>query len=133
MKIVSVLSVLILLVACSHQEGAEQLDCYGTNINGTIGKGAFIKENQTHNYRFFDFKLEGYDLCEYSKEVILCTNTQLDEKSIQKRQLAYEKETGSFFEIKSIRARSPVPNAEGELLNRDVYIGHCEQPLYYRK
>jgi len=83
MKIVSVLSVLILLVACSHQEGAEQLDCYGTNINGTIGKGAFIKENQTHNYRFFDFKLEGYDRCEYSKEVILCTNTQLDEKSIQ--------------------------------------------------
>lgn len=129
-KIYLTLLCISLLGACSKKDGNEILECYGTLINGTIDKGVFTKANERKQLRFVDKKLAGYDRCEFDDKVILCYSMNNDGDVVIRHQLSYEKETKSFFEMSSKRTRPSLANFDGLLIDRSIFIGACEKPLF---
>ena len=123
MKILLVLTLAVALLACSKKDTDLVLSCSGSNV--VTSEDSSIVSDETRKYIFVDKKLENYN-CDWSPKTIVCyaANDGADNRS--RSHLVYDIRTGSFTELNSTRE-----SANNRLINRAVFVGHCESPIFH--
>lgn len=115
----------ILVAACSKNDGDLALSCYGTNTTTIANQTMSKPENR--QYAFVGMKLENnanYD-CNMINNTIICYDESDDAQTRKRGHLLHDQSTGSFTEIRTTRV-----STNNHLLDRDVFIGRCEKPLF---
>ncbi|APB98452.1 hypothetical protein [Polynucleobacter asymbioticus] len=123
MKILLVFTLSTVLLACTKKDTDLVLSCNGSKV--VTSEDNSMVTDETRKYIFENKKLENYN-CDWSSKTVVCYATNDGPENRSRSHLVYDIRTGSFTELNSTRV-----SANNRLINRTVFVGHCESPIFH--